>query len=150
MIIRVSDPIEDSLGLIEGAQDFVRRMDWAPYFPKDEEEFVAAMSVIFTAEYVETVVAEHEGKIVAGLGMIYLPHIFNPKVIHAEEVFWWASEKAPKTAGLRLLKYVKNRAKEKGASVLTFSKLTSTPDKVDKVYKRLGLEPREIRYSGEI
>ncbi len=150
MLIRLADPIDDCLGLMDGAKDFVSRMDWATFIPTDFKEFTSAMGKIFMHPNVETVVAEENGKIVAAVGMLYQPHIFNEKLIHAEELFWWADENAPKTAALRVLKYVKERAKDRGTNILTFSKLTSSPDKVEDVYKRMGLHPRETRFSGVI
>ena len=82
--------------------------------------------------------------------MGYLPHVWNPDVIHAEELMWWAAKDAPKTTGMRLLKFVKKRAKEKDADFITFSKLTSSPEKVGAVYERMGLREIESSYTGPL
>lgn len=150
MKIRIADPLEDALEILEAAQDFVSRMDYVDCFPKDPIKFAEALSNVVMAEYVEIAVAEHEGKIVGMLVMAYLPHVWNHDLLHAEEVMWWAAEDAPKTTGMRLLKFIKRRAKEKGADVLTFTKLTSSPEKVGAVYERLGLREIETSYTGLI
>ena len=150
MIIRLADPLEDALELLEAAEDFVSRMDYTDDIPKDPIKFAEALSGVIMADFSETAVAEHEGKIVAMIIMGYMPHIWNPDLIHAEELMWWADRDAPKTAGIRLLKYIKKRAKEKGADLITFTKLTSSPEKVGSVYERMGLREVETSYCGPV
>lgn len=148
MIIRISDPYKDAHALVEAAKDFVSRMDVTDCFPKDPHDFIDALSRILLADYVDVIVAEHEGEIVGTIGMAYVPHVWNPELLHAEELFWWAAQDAPKTTGMRLLKFVKQHSKERGANVITFRKLTSSPEKVAKVYERMGLREIETVYSG--
>ena len=149
MIIRISDPYEDADNLMRAAVDRVSSMgDLIKYFPKDMSDFTDAMSRLFLADYIDIIVAEHEGKPVGGVGMAYLHHIWNPKLLNAEEVFLWIASDAPKTTGMRLLKFAKRHSKKRGADVITFRKLVSNPDMLASVYKRMGLEEIEIAYSG--
>jgi len=150
VIIRISDPYKDANALVEAAKDFVSRMDYKECFPEDPTDFIDALSRIILADYVETYVAEHDGVVVATIGMAFLPHMWNPKMLHAEELFWWAAKDAPKTAAMRLLKFTRNRAKEKGATIMTFKKLTSSPAGVGNVYERMGMREIETAYSGLI
>ena len=150
MIVRISDPVEDAIGILEAAKDFVSRMDFKGCFPEDPEKFVESISRVMTYNFVEVVAAEKDSKIVGLIGMTYLPHLWNQDAIHAEEIFWWTSKEAPITTGLRLLNFVKKRVKEKGASLMTFRKLTSSPEKVADVYKRMGLVEVETTYSGVV
>lgn len=150
MIVRIADPYEDAAAIVAGVEDFVSRMDYTDFIPKDTTKRIDALSRIILSDFVEVNVVEHEGEIVALLGVAYLPHVWNPDLLHAEELFWWAAKNAPKTASMRLLKFVMKRAKEKGAEIITFRKLTSSPEKVGSVYIRMGLREIETTYSGNL
>ena len=148
MIIRIADPLEDAFQLLQGAYDFISRMDFVDWFPETDEKFHESFGGTLMSDAVETVVAEHEGKIVGMIVMAYVPVLWNMDLLNAEELLWWGAKDAPKTAGLRLLKFVKNRAKEKGADMITFRKLTSSPPGVGTVYERMGLREIETTYTG--
>lgn len=150
MITRMVDPYKEALVVVEAAEDFISRMDFTEYFPKDRGEFLDALSRIFLADYVDILGVEHEGKLVGLIGMAYLPHLWNPKLVNGEELFWWTAPDAPKTAAMRLLKFAKQHSNNVGAKMVTFRSLTSSPKKVASVYKRMGLTEIETCYSGMI
>lgn len=150
MIIQVCDPTENAKGIVEAAKDFISRMDYSECFPTDPYDFVDAISNIVLADYVDVISAVHEDRLVGLIGMAYLPHMWNPKMLHAEELFWWTAKDAPKTTAIRLLKFAKTHSIEKGAKIISFRKLTSSPEKVDSVYKRMGLREIETAYSGNL
>ena len=148
MIIRVSDPVTDALEIMDGVRDFISRMDFTDCLPEDDAGIIDVVGNIVALEDVEVLVAEHEGKIVGILMMIYFPHLWNPKLINAEELLWWGSKDAPKTTGLRMLRFAKKRAKEKGAYFMTFTKLTCSPKNLGRVYERMGMREIETSYVG--
>ena len=150
MIIRIADLIADALQIMEAAHDFIDRMDFTAFFPKDERQLVDAVSRIVMADFVETLIAEHEGKIVGILGMTYLPHLWNQDLIHAEEIFWWGAKNAPKTTGMRLLKFARKQAEKHGAGMITFRMMTSSPKKLSRIYNKMGLVEIETTYSGAV
>lgn len=148
MIIRLYDPNRDALQFVEGVKDFISRMDFTECLPKTDEKIIEGLGTILASEQVEVAIAEHEDQVVGILMMAYFPHMWNPDMIQAEEMLWWAAESAPKTAAFRLLKFVKQRAKEKGAHFMTFTQLTSSPEGVGRVYERMGMRKIETTYSG--
>ena len=147
MIIRLADFDTDALGILEGVKDFISRMDHMEFVPDNIAEIVARN---ITADFVETTVAEHDGKIVGALGMAYLPFMWNPDLLSAEELFFWTDKNAPKTAALRLLRFTVQRIKDRGRAVTTFRCLMSSPDSLSRVYQKIGLSPVETTHMGLI
>ena len=145
MIVRLANFDTDALGILEGTRDFVSRMGAFEFLPENIDEIVAKN---VTADFIETAVIEHEGNIVGALGMAYLPFIWNPKLTSAEELFFWTSKSSPNTAALQLLRFVGERIKTKGRSVVTFRRLMTSPASLDRVYRRMGLKPVETNYMG--
>lgn len=144
--IRPADLEADALAIMDGARDFISRMEYRDFLPA-QADLAAAIGRILTLDQVETLVAEHDGGIVGGIGMLYAPHIWNPGLLVGDELFWWTAPDAPRTTALRLLRAARESARERGA-LLTFKKLTSSPDGVDRVYRRMGLRPAETVYMG--
>ena len=148
MDVRLASWSTDKQKILEGAKDFIERMDFKEFLPDSETEFSDNIGRVMSYDFVEVTVAEHEGDIVGGIGMSYIPCLWNPKSVMAEELFWWASKDAPKTTALRLLRFIKDRASSAGANFLSFKKLTSSPIGVSKVYKRMGLRELETTFIG--
>jgi hypothetical protein len=146
--VRLANWSKDKQMIMEGAKDFISRMDFKEFLPDSETELSDAVSRVMSYDFVEVTVAEHEGKIVGGIGMSYIPNLWNPKSVMAEELFWWASKGAPKTTSLRLLRFIYDRATSVGAKFLSFKRLTSSPDGVSGVYKRMGLRELETTFIG--
>ena len=150
MIIRIADMEKDALAIMEGAKDFISRMDYTECLPKTDKKLCEAISRIITMEQVEVIVAEYENNIVGAIGMLYSPMMWNPEITGGEEIFWWTAKDAPITTALRLLKFVQNKAKKTGLKFLTFKKLTSSPENVKKVYARMGLTEIETSFMGAV
>jgi hypothetical protein len=150
MKVEVIDKLEYALQIVEGMQDFVSRMDFQDFVPQNPTDFADALSRIVMMDQVYIIGAVENLQLVGMMGMAYMPHTWNPNLLHAEELFWWASPTSPKTTSMRLLKKAKEHAKEKGAKMITFRALTSSPDKTSNVYKRMGLQEIETTYSGLI
>ena len=152
MIARLAAPFDDQEQILIGLRDFVSRMEFSDFLPPDHlfEPFVVEL---LSNPQIETAVVEHEGKLVAGLGLAYVPFVWNPQLTQADELFFWASPDAPKAAALRVLRFSLSRIRERAAladaKVLAcFRKLTSSPDKVGQVYNKIGLREIETTYMG--
>lgn len=148
MIIRLADFDTDALAIVEGAKDFISRVRFQEMMP-DDDKLTAAIGRIVTLPGMEITVAEHDGEIVGGLGMLYAPYLWNPDLLTAEELFWWAAPDAPKTAAMRLFRKVKADISAKGA-VPVFRALETSPPGVAKVYERAGMTPIETIYMGAV
>jgi hypothetical protein len=150
MIIRLADVRNEAEQVLMMARDFISRLDNGDFLP-EEKSFEQYVIEVLSLDHVEVIVAEHDGKIVAGMGMAFGPFFWNPGMIQAEELFWWASPDAPKTAAIRVLKEMLRRAIDtpfEGKTVVAFKKLTSSPEGVGALYERMGLKEAETNYVG--
>ena len=153
MIIRFADVDADAPQIIEGVWDFIARMDFKTYLPDREEDFEEWFLTILKSDPVDTLVAEKNGDVVAGLGLAFTPFLWNPAIVHADELFWWASPKAPPTAALALLRFALDWSRQVGGKrkvMATFKSLTSSPEAVGRIYERHGLRETETAYMGEL
>ena len=130
------------MAIVEGAQDFVSRIHHRELV---EEDITEAVGRIVTLPGVEILVAE-EGEIVAGLGLMFVPSIWNQHVMTADELFFWASPDAPFRAAYRLFERAMERIDERGA-IPFFRALSSSPKGVDRMYRKFGLQPFETAYT---
>jgi hypothetical protein len=152
MIVRIADPHEDAEGIMLGVRDFVSRMDYTDYLPP-VDLFEPFMVQFLSDSSVETVVVEHEGKLVAGMAIAYIPFFLNPQMTQAQELFLWASPDAPKSAVMRVIRFsvkrIHERVKDGGEGIMAhFGKLTSSPDGLGRVYNKLGLREMGTMYGG--
>lgn len=145
--IRPADLEGDALAIVDGARDFIARMDYREILPADNEEIVAAVARLVTIPGVEVVVAEHEGEIVGGIGMLYSPFLWNAKVKAAEQLFVWTAKGAPPTTLLCLLRAVRQRMKDENCEFANFKANLNHPG-FDGVLCRMGLRPVETVYIG--
>ena len=148
--IRAIDLSSDLSMVIGGMQDFISRMDYHEFLPDTYGDLVEGLTRLVKLDCTEILVAEYEGYIVGGIGMVYAPCMWNLKVSTAEELFWWVSKDAPLSTALRLLRHVSSNAAAKGCKFVVFKSLTSSPETLDKVYRRMGLRPIETSYMGTI
>ena len=146
--IRAVDLSSDLPMVIDGMKDFISRMDYHEFLPDTYEEIVEGLTRLVNLDPIEILVAEYEGSIVGGIGMIYAPCMWNFKVSIAEELFWWVSKDAPLSTALRLLRHVSSNAAARGCKFTVFKSLSSSPETLDKVYRKMGLRPVETSYMG--
>lgn len=150
MEVRLADIEEDALAIMAGAKDFVSRIDFAEWLPADEAELAAAVGRILSLEGVEVALAVEDGAVVGGLGIIYAPYLWNPKILMAEELFFWTARDAPGTAALRLLRFVMRRAAQKQVGIVAFKALATSTSRLNKLYRTIGLRQLETTYWGAI
>ena len=146
--VRLADPDADFPAILDGARDFVSRMDFTGHLPPDEAGLGAAMSRIFSVVDLDLIVVEEAGRIVGGLGMVYAPYLWNPAILSGEELFFWTARQAPAGAALRLIRFMQRRAAEKGVRVMSFAALTSSPATLGRLYERLGMRKTQTTYTG--
>ena len=150
MKVRLASFEEDRDQILAGVADFVRRMDYTEFLDEDISVLEASLRTLATANLVDVVVAEHEGEIVAGIGIAYIPFIWNPNVLQADELFWWA-DGSMVTAPIRVLRMAIDLGKERAGDrkmIATFRRLSSSPEGVTTIYRKLGLREVESVYAG--
>lgn len=147
--VRVADKAEDLSDIIQGAMSFAAESGLAEYLPKSYVEFVEGISAILFLPDVTVFLAYEGDRCVGGIGLIYSRFLWNLKLRTAEELFWWTSPDAPPTAAMRLLNAAFQDAVGK-ADIRTFASLTTSPDKVARVYAKKGLRPVQQQYIGRV
>ncbi len=143
MIIRPADLDKDALAIIDGAKDFAK-FTGLDLFPTGDD-FVKAVSRIITLEGFEILLAEHKDKIVGGIGILYVPYLWNPSVLLGDELFWWCKN-APIKTGKKLLDEAMKNIDKKGA-IPMFRSLENSPKSVEKTYRNYGMFPIETVYT---
>ncbi len=139
VLIRLADFSRDALDIVNGAREFAESTVLKEYFPKGEK-FVEVIGRILTLDQMEILVAEHDQRVVGGIGIIYIPYVWNPELLVGEEIFWWASKKAPFRTGSLLINEAMKRIEERKAMPM-FGSLTTSPRHVEKIYRRYGMSP---------
>jgi len=78
-------------------------------------------------------------------GVVY-PYYFTGQM-SGNEMFWWVEPEHRKGLGKKLLDKLEEWAEAKGAVSFTMISLdASNPEKMDKIYRKRGYEPREHHY----
>jgi hypothetical protein len=151
MITRLVDVEKDADKVLAGFKDFVSRMDFTEYLPVGEEWWDEYIIKILSVPEIEVIAADDDGRLVAGIGISYTQFLWNPGLVHADELFWWAAEDAPPTAAIRVFKHAMKSIKDaerKDKVFTSFKALTSSPDSVKSLYKRMGLREIETNFVG--
>ena len=139
MIIRPANFDTDALAITEGARDFASRSIVKPVLGDD---FVNIVSKIVTLPDMEILLAEYDGRPVGGIAVLYVPYLWNPDVLTAEQVFWWTIEGAPFGTGRDLINEIMKNIDKKGAKPM-FRSLISNRKGFENIYRRHGMEPVE-------
>ena len=143
MIIRLADLEKDALAIVEGAKDFATRTPVNKLL--QGQSYVDAVTRIVTLPDFELIVAEHEGKVVGGIGLFYAPFLWNRDILIAEEHFWWTDKEAPFSTGMKLIKRAMENIDKRNA-IPMFKTLSTSHKGVGKVYRKYGMEPVETLY----
>ena len=151
MIIRLADPVSEADQMIPAIKDFLGRMPYVEVIPHNETWFDDYVLELLSSDNIEVIVAEEDEEIVAGIGLLYGSMLWNPGMIQVEELFWWASPSAPARAAYSVIKEAVSRIQDEqrvGKVFVNFKTLTTSPDSVAKIYKRLGLIAVETSFVG--
>lgn len=141
MNIRLANFDTDALAIVNGAREFSKSTSLASWF-RSGDEFVQDISKIMVLENLEIAVAEHNGEVVGGIGIVYVPFIWNQKILLGDELFWWTSPSAPFKTGKSLFDFAMKRTEDKGA-IPMFRCLDTSPAHIEKFYEREGLRKFE-------
>ena len=145
MKIRPANFDTDALAIIEGAREFSQQTSLASWF-RHGEEFIDDISKVMVLDNLEISVAEHNGKIVGGIGIVYVPFLWNNSILVGDELFWWTDNNAPFKTGSSLFDFAMKRIEEKGARPM-FRALDTSPEHIEKFYKRRGLNKFESAFT---
>ena len=145
MIVRFADPETDALQIVDGAKDFASRVAFQHLLPDAEWQLTAAIGRVVTLSGFTALVAEDDGRIVGGIGLLFAPFLWNPAITVADELFWWTAPDAPFRTAKTLLTEALALIDARGA-VPTFRALATSPAGVDRAYRRMGLVPLETVY----
>ena len=148
MELRDLDLPADEPMLVAGIRDFISRMDYKEILPTSDEEIVNSIKSLLHMGVVEILVVEYEDRLVGGIGMVFSSSLWNSQLLNGEELFFWTAPDAPASAALRLIRGARSRAQERGCQHLVFKSMTSSPEKLERVYARFNLRPVEISYMG--
>jgi hypothetical protein len=150
--IRVADIEEDALTILDGAKDCARRHkaheggpDIGLLFSNDDQPLIAALSQLVAHPGLEILIAEHEGRAVGGVGILYAPYVWNADLLTGDKLFWWTDENAPFRTAMLLIEEALERIEARGAMPI-FRALKTDPKGVEKLYKRFGMVPVETTY----
>lgn len=146
MIVRPADFDTDALAIVEGAKDFASRVAFRSLLPADPTEDIAQVMAL---DGLEVLVAEHDGRIAGGIGLMFAPYLWNRSILTADELFWWTASDAPFRTAVALLEAAFERIGVRGA-VPVFRKLATSPEGVERAYMRKGLELVETVYMGAV
>jgi hypothetical protein len=142
--IRPANFDTDALAIVDGAREFSQSTSLASWF-RSGNEFVEDVSKLMVLDNLEITVAEHEGKIVGGIGIVYVPFIWNHSILVGDELFWW-TKNAPFKTGTALFDFAMKRIEEKGARPM-FRSLDTSPKHIEKFYEQRGLKKFESIFS---
>jgi hypothetical protein len=145
MIVRPANFETDALAIVNGAKEFSKSTSLASWF-RSGDEFVQDISKIMVLENLEIAVAEHNDIVVGGIGIVYVPFIWNQSVMVGDELFWWVSKGAPFKTGRTLFDFAVKRIEQRGAMPM-FRSLDTSPAHIEKFYERRGLTKFESVYT---
>lgn len=148
MIVRRAEPEADALAIFDGAKDFVSRLDLRDRVPFDDDGLLEALSFMVASDDVEIWLIEQDGRIVGGIGLLFLPFLWNRRIRAMSELFIWTAPDAPRTAFLRLIRTAQRRKRERGADISEFVRMTSSPGSIDRIYGGLGLRKAQETWVG--
>ena len=146
MKIRPADLENDALAIMNGARDFASRIALRHLLPEDDADFIKAVGHIVSLDGMEVLLAEHEGRVVGGIGILYVPYMWNSAILIADEVFFWSDKQAPFGAAHKLFVEAMRRIEEKKA-IPMFRTLTTSPPGVERLYRSFNLFPAETVFT---
>lgn len=135
--IRPANFETDAMAIIDGFRIFSQQTPMASWF-RDGDGLIEDVSKIMVLENIEIAVADQDGKLFGGIGIVYVPFIWNFSILIGDVVFWWSANNAPFRTGRSLFDYAIQRIEEKGARP-QFHTPYLEPEHIEKFYERRGL-----------
>jgi hypothetical protein len=151
VVIRPADLVLDRVAILDGAVAFAEEAGIKPWLPARFDDFQVAVEAVLAMPFVEVLLAvDAAGAVAGGLGISVLPYIWNPQLLMAEELFWWAWPGAPAWTALRLIRSGRARMVERGAHLQSWAAMASSADGVAEVYARIGARPVQTTFMGRL
>ena len=148
-MIRYADAIKDKDALVHGLHSFVQHINKPNLFPDiEKQEREDAFMNIIQSPAMCTIVDEVNGELVGGIGLAIVPYMWNPKHLVAEELFWWCTDKAPPVSALRLIRAAHEHCKQNNVHILSMSTMYNSPEQVETIYGKMGLEKIQSSFIG--
>lgn len=144
LTVRVAEP-GDLAEVTRGARAFARQAN-IEHLVSDNIE--ASITTLIGMDEIRIYLAETD-EVVGGIGISILPFLWNPALTEMAELFFWVYPGAPVTAALALLRRVMNDAETERVDLATFVKLSTSPEKVGRVYERFGFVRLQETYVRE-
>ena len=127
-------------------RDFVHRTPCPDLLPTGDA-LTEAIGRVMALPSLEVLLSIEGGETVGGIGILYVPFLWNPDILTAEELFWWTARDAPFRTAHKLFTQAMKQIEEKHA-VPMFRTLQTSPDGVARLYARAGMRPVETLYMG--
>jgi hypothetical protein len=134
--------------LAPGAQEFYASSKVLRKF--DIEKFVNFWRAIMESEQGIIFVAMEDQDIIGAIAGMAYPEPYSGELV-VQEFFWFVRPGHRGSAGLRLYNALEYWARQKEAKALRMVHLMdSMPEKLSRIYKRLGYEPLEMQYTKDL
>ncbi len=134
--------------LAEGAREFYASSRFLRQF--DINKFVDFWRPIIANESGVIFIAEDDGEIIGAIAGMAYPEPYSDELV-VQEFFWFVRPGHRGSAGLRLYEALEYWARQKEAKALRMVHLMdSMPEKLSRIYKRLGYEQVETLYSKDL
>lgn len=134
--------------LAEGAREFYASSKFLRNF--DIQKFVDFWRPVIASEIGVIFIAEEDGEIIGAIAGMAVPEPYSGEMA-VHEFFWFVRPGHRGSAGLRLYEALEYWARQKQAKVMRMVHLMdSMPEKLSRVYRRLGYEQVETLYSKDL
>lgn len=133
----------DMLQLLQGAEAFITSTPYARRVRYNETALVTLFEHLFAIPNGVLFVAEKDGTLTGGIGIMVYPHPISGDVI-AGELFWFSHDGK---SGIRLLRHAEQWAREQGAQMLH---MIAPSDHVAAFYEKQGFTEFERTYEKEL
>lgn len=115
----------------------------------DKERFIAVWTELIQRDIGVIFVTVEAGRVRGALGGMVYPDAYSERLV-ATEMFWFI-EPGFRGCGMRLYREFEAWARARGCREIRMVHLAdSMPEKLDRVYHRLGYEPCEVHYRKEL
>ncbi len=118
--------------------------------PDNTDEIVDVLATLFDLPGFRVFVFDENDVFQGGAGLLYAPMLMLPSKIAAEELFLWTLPGASPFVLLALVRAAVEDMKANGIVRQSWYELPSSPEKLKRVYQRMGLEVAQTAYSGDV
>ena len=147
--MRVRQACPEDLGeLLRMAKAFHEASCYAETVEVDLRSFADTVARLATEAGV-VLVAQRGEEVVGMAAAMATPHWFNNAHLTGQELFWWVDPAARGTrAGFMLMRGLEQWAKDAGCRTFHMASTANlAPDKLARVYQRMGYRPQDIYYT---